>query len=205
MDQSERMLVIAGERAGRRDEAGDALSPPFADGAFERVVSGHFYGHLEADDRTRFLAHARRLAPELVLVDSHVRPDHEQEERQERVLNDGSRHVVYKRYFTGESLASEVGGGDVLHEGVGSWRCGRHGRSGEGIGDGCWHAESIPIRFGDSSHWPYHAAMRKTNGIISGGGLPQGGGWRSWCGLLTCSPASTQALSGFSGSDVKRT
>ena len=34
----------------------------------------------------------------------------------ERVLDDGSRHEVYKRWFTGASLADEVGG-EVLHEG----------------------------------------------------------------------------------------
>ena len=33
------------------------------------------------------------------------------------MLNDGSNWEVYKRWFTGESLASELGGGEVLHEG----------------------------------------------------------------------------------------
>jgi hypothetical protein len=60
---------------------------------------------------------AWRVAPELVVVDSAVRPDREAEERQERVLNDGSRWEVYKRYFTGAGLATELGGGEVLHEG----------------------------------------------------------------------------------------
>jgi hypothetical protein len=39
------------------------------------------------------------------------------EEYQERILNDGSRWEVYKRFFTGEGLAEELGGGRVLHEG----------------------------------------------------------------------------------------
>ena len=30
---------------------------------------------------------------------------------------DGSRHDVYKRYFTAEGLAAELGGGDTLHAG----------------------------------------------------------------------------------------
>jgi hypothetical protein len=51
------------------------------------------------------------------VVDSAVRPDRQDEERQERVLNDGSRWEVYKRYFTGAGLVAELGGGDVLHEG----------------------------------------------------------------------------------------
>ena len=33
-----------------------------------------------------------------------------------RVLNDGSRFTVYKRYFTGEGLAAELSGGEVLFE-----------------------------------------------------------------------------------------
>jgi hypothetical protein len=36
---------------------------------------------------------------------------------QERELNDGSRHRVYKRFFTGAELLAELGGGEVLHEG----------------------------------------------------------------------------------------
>jgi hypothetical protein len=33
------------------------------------------------------------------------------------VLNDGSRWSVYKRFFTGEGLLAELGGGEVLFEG----------------------------------------------------------------------------------------
>ena len=51
------------------------------------------------------------------MVDSHVRPDHEAEEEQQRTLNDGSVHSVYKRYFTGAGLAAELAGGEVLHDG----------------------------------------------------------------------------------------
>jgi hypothetical protein len=58
------------------------------------------------------------VAPELVVVDSHERLDRDVlEEQQERVLNDGSVHRIYKRYFTGAGLAAELGGGDVLHDG----------------------------------------------------------------------------------------
>ena len=35
-----------------------------------------------------------------------------------RELNDGSTWEVYKRYFTGAGLATELGGGDVLFEGA---------------------------------------------------------------------------------------
>lgn len=119
LDQSEGMLAIARERVPEgRFVHGDALELPFAEGSFERVFTGHFYGHLEEPERERFLAEARRVAPELIVVDSAVRPDRRAvEQRQERVLNDGSRWEVYKRYFTGAQLAAELSGGDIRHEG----------------------------------------------------------------------------------------
>ncbi|HET6870310.1 MAG TPA: class I SAM-dependent methyltransferase [Solirubrobacteraceae bacterium] len=116
LDQSERMLDIARERVPQgRFVPGDAMQLPFEDGSFDRVFTGHFYGHLEGGAREAFLAQVQRLAPALVVVDSAVRPDHEREEWQTRVLNDGSRHQVYKRYFDPDALAAELGGGTVLH------------------------------------------------------------------------------------------
>ena len=118
LDQSEGMLEVARERLpGVRFVAGDGLAPPFEDGAFARVHAGHFYGHLDAAQRARFLAAARRLAGELVVTDSALRPDEGPEAWQERVLSDGSRHRVYKRWFSAEGLADELGGGEVLHAG----------------------------------------------------------------------------------------
>ena len=38
-------------------------------------------------------------------------------EAQERVLKDGSRWEVYKRYFTAAGLARELGGGRTVHAG----------------------------------------------------------------------------------------
>ena len=72
----------------------DALRLPFEDGTFDRVFTSHFYGHLEDPERGRFLAEARRVAPELVVVDSALRDDVEPAEPQERILNDGSRWHV---------------------------------------------------------------------------------------------------------------
>jgi ubiquinone/menaquinone biosynthesis C-methylase UbiE len=118
LDQSERMLEIARQQVpGGTFVQGDAFKLPFPDGAFERVMTGHFYGHLEPEQCKRFLAEAARVAPELVVVDSHFQPDQPEELRQERVLNDGSRHTIFKRYFDGPKLAGELGGGDVLHDG----------------------------------------------------------------------------------------
>lgn len=36
---------------------------------------------------------------------------------EERILSDGSRWEIYKRWFTGAGLAAELGGGEVLHDG----------------------------------------------------------------------------------------
>jgi demethylmenaquinone methyltransferase/2-methoxy-6-polyprenyl-1,4-benzoquinol methylase len=114
LDQSEAMLEIARERVPAADAvAADALPLPFPDGSFERVFTGHFYGHLQDEERASFLAEARRLAPELVVVDSAGSG----ERMDERVLSDGSRWAVYKRWFGAASLAEELGGGEPLFDG----------------------------------------------------------------------------------------
>jgi demethylmenaquinone methyltransferase/2-methoxy-6-polyprenyl-1,4-benzoquinol methylase len=109
------MLAIAADRLPRVVE-GDALDPPFPDGSFERVAAGHFYGHLRASERERFLERARRLAPELLVVDSARREDVPAERMDPRVLDDGSRHAVYKRWFEPAELVAELGG-SVIHAG----------------------------------------------------------------------------------------
>ena len=115
LDASEEMIEIARSRMPSSEfVVGDALSLPFDDGSFDRVFTGHFYDHLQPGERERFLAEARRVAGELVVADSALRPGVEPVQWQERVLNDGSRHTVYKRYFTGDGLAEELGGGEVL-------------------------------------------------------------------------------------------
>ncbi|HXZ57143.1 MAG TPA: class I SAM-dependent methyltransferase [Gaiellaceae bacterium] len=118
LDQSQSMLEEACRQAPKATfVTGDALELPFPDGSFERVFTAHFYGHLDEDDRLRFLGEARRVAVELVVVDSALRPDVEPEEMQERILDDGSRWEVYKRYFTPAGLADELGGGSTLLDG----------------------------------------------------------------------------------------
>jgi ubiquinone/menaquinone biosynthesis C-methylase UbiE len=118
LDQSDAMLEVGGEQAPRATFVqGDALELPFEDGAFERVFTSHFYGHLEEDERARFLAEARRVAPELVVFDAALQGGEPRFEWQDRVLEDGSRWTVYKRFFTGAGLLDELGGGAVLHEG----------------------------------------------------------------------------------------
>ncbi len=119
LDQSEAMLAVAKKRlpAARAVQADVAAGLPFADDSFDRVFTGHFYGHLEPAARDAFVREARRVARELVIVDSALREDVEAEEWQERILNDGSRWQVYKRYFTPEALLAELGGGRTLFSG----------------------------------------------------------------------------------------
>jgi ubiquinone/menaquinone biosynthesis C-methylase UbiE len=111
LDASERMLEIArGQAPQARFEHGDALSLPFEDDAFDRVFTSYFYCHLETDERERFLAEARRVAPELVVVAS-IRGDGDASERwEDRQLEDGSQWNVYKRVFEGPDLAGELRG-----------------------------------------------------------------------------------------------
>ena len=118
LDQSARMLGIARERAPEATFVeSDAIPLPFDDGTFDRVFTGHFYGHLDEDERAAFLAEARRVAPELVVVDSVEADGRAAEEIEERWLRDGSRWEVLKRRFTGDGLVAELGGGgEVLHE-----------------------------------------------------------------------------------------
>ena len=115
LDQSSSMLELASARVPNAGFVeSDALRLPFADAAFDRIFTSHFYGHLEETERVRFLGEVRRVAAELVVVDSALRDDVQSVEWQERILNDGSSWQVYKRYFEPEELAAELGGGETL-------------------------------------------------------------------------------------------
>jgi ubiquinone/menaquinone biosynthesis C-methylase UbiE len=120
LDQSDAMLAVARARLpSARFVHGDAFALPFSSGSFDIVFTAHFYGHLRLGERERFLAEARRVAGEVIVVDSALAGDAKPEEMQTRVLRDGSRFQVYKRHLTGEGLATELGGGKVLF--AGSW------------------------------------------------------------------------------------
>ncbi len=121
LDASARMLEIAAERlpSAQGVVQGDALALPFADDSFDRVVSGHFCGHLDPWQRRLFLAEARRVGHELVLVDAALAQSAVAEEWSQRELRDGSRWEVYKRWFAPSELLAELGGsaGEVIHAG----------------------------------------------------------------------------------------
>ena len=117
LDQSASMLELSQARVPDASFVrSDALPLRFPDGSFERVFTSFFYGHLEEDDRRAFLSEAGRVAAELVVVDSALSEDHKPVGWQERVLKDGSTWQVYKRFFTAEELAQELGRGRPLYE-----------------------------------------------------------------------------------------
>ena len=118
LDQSPAMVAVARERLpDARVVQADAVPLPFPDGTFDLLFTSHFYGHLLPAERAAFLAEARRVATRIVVADSALRPGEPAEDWQERKLNDGSRHRVYKRWFTGEQLSEELGGGEILYAG----------------------------------------------------------------------------------------
>jgi ubiquinone/menaquinone biosynthesis C-methylase UbiE len=118
LDQSASMLAIARSRVlGASFVQGDGLQLPFRSQQFDCLAACHFYGHLDSSAARLFLAEARRVAKSLLIVDAAKRDEVPPEEHQQRVLNDGSHHTVYKRFFTPGQLTGELGNGRVLHAG----------------------------------------------------------------------------------------
>lgn len=113
LDQSEAMLEVARRRVPWVEFVrGDAFRMPFAERSFERVFASFFYGLLPHEDRGRFLEEARRVGDELILVEPTPEwaPSGRPEGWEERRLSDGSRYEIYRRYFTADAFAEELGG-----------------------------------------------------------------------------------------------
>jgi hypothetical protein len=111
IDQSENALHRLRATAGAAPAIrADATALPLRTKAVTRLFAGHLYGHLEPPERGRFLVEARRVADELVILDSGHPPGAPAEEWQTRSLWDGSPHTVYKRHFDIDVLLAEVGG-----------------------------------------------------------------------------------------------
>jgi ubiquinone/menaquinone biosynthesis C-methylase UbiE len=96
---------------------GDALALPFPDRSFGRLFASHIYGHFNRRDRARFLAEARRVAGELVIVEAVREREAPDGSSQLRELPDGSRWRVFKQWFTTTRLVDELRPTDVLHRG----------------------------------------------------------------------------------------
>jgi ubiquinone/menaquinone biosynthesis C-methylase UbiE len=118
LDASEEMLAIAVSRVPNASIVqGEAIPLPFPDSSFERVFSSAFYDHLRPADRDAFLREARRVAKELVLVEQTRGQEHH-EGPEQRVLRDGSTHEIHITYFSPDSLLVELGGGELLFQGI---------------------------------------------------------------------------------------
>jgi ubiquinone/menaquinone biosynthesis C-methylase UbiE len=115
LDQSEAMLKVARERVpGATFVRGDALELPFPDESFERIFASNLYGLFLRPERERFLREAKRVAAELVVLETAQTKAGTAEAWEERPLLDGSQHRIYRRYFTAEGLAEELGAGKVV-------------------------------------------------------------------------------------------
>ena len=111
IDQSENALRRLQAKTGDVPAIrADATALPLRANAVTRLFAGHLYGHLEPPDRATFLAEARRVADELVILDSGLPPGARPDEWQTRSLADGSTFTVYKRHFDIAELLAEVGG-----------------------------------------------------------------------------------------------
>ena len=118
LDQSTAMIEIAREQAPSATYVtGDAYALPFPDDSFDRLFTGHFYGHLGPADREAFLTEARRVARQIVVADAARRPERAPEEWQQRAISDGTTFPVFKRFFLPDQLVDELGGGDALFAG----------------------------------------------------------------------------------------
>jgi SAM-dependent methyltransferase len=116
VDQSEAMIRIARARIPEGRFVRATVPPlPFEDDSFDLAVAAHIYCHLEEEAmRRQFVAEALRVAPRLIVVAQAWSPGLDEEAWEERSLRDGSRYRVFKRYFTAERLAAELGGSIAL-------------------------------------------------------------------------------------------
>ena len=118
LDQSARMVEIAAARMPHaRVIQGDVATAAVRRRRVRPGLHQPLLHHLSSDGRAAFIAEARRVGRELVVVEDLRRPDAPAEERREFVLDDGSHHHMHRHSFTAAELIAELGGGQVLHEG----------------------------------------------------------------------------------------
>ena len=116
LDQSAAMLEIARARVPDASLVRARLPGlPFAGDAFDLVLAANFFGLLRSGERALFLAEARRVARELVVVDLRSEGDRPSEGLECRVVGD-TTYSVYRRRFTPEGLCAELDG-ELLYSG----------------------------------------------------------------------------------------
>jgi ubiquinone/menaquinone biosynthesis C-methylase UbiE len=116
-DQSEAALRQLGRRLPRLPLLrADALRLPIADNSIGRVFMSHLYGLLLPEESAELLAEVRRVAYEMVILDSGRPPGTEREGWQTRSLPDGTSYPIFRRHLDVETLADEIGG-DPLFSG----------------------------------------------------------------------------------------
>lgn len=118
LDQSAAMVAQARRKVPHAQFVrGDALRLPFGAAAFRRVTAGFLYGHLLPAERSAFLAEARCVAAELVVVEPAADRAQSAEGWERRTLPDGRIYSIYSRRFTPQEMLGEVGRGEVLFAG----------------------------------------------------------------------------------------
>jgi SAM-dependent methyltransferase len=116
VDQSRTMLRLAAQRIPTAVFVCAAIPPlPFLDCSFDIAFSSHVYGHLDRlDEREAFVNEAFRVAAKVIIVEQAWLPGMPRGGWEDRTTRDGTRHTVYKRYFTAAELAEELGGRVLL-------------------------------------------------------------------------------------------
>jgi ubiquinone/menaquinone biosynthesis C-methylase UbiE len=116
MDQSEAVLRQLGKRLPRLPLLrADAMRLPVADNSIGRVFISHLYGLLLPDEAAELLAEVRRVANEMVILDSGRPPGTEREGWQTRSLPDETSYPIFRRHLEVETLADEIGGDPVFN------------------------------------------------------------------------------------------
>ena len=116
VDYAPAMIAVLRERlraegVSAQVTRGDAYRLPFAGDAFDCCFFGFWLSHVPDALRAQFFAEVRRVVRaggEVLIVDSKPFRGESPgvELKQERVLNDGSRHHIVKVYHTPQSLAN---------------------------------------------------------------------------------------------------
>lgn len=113
LDQSEKMLSECKRRVGELELTdkchfiqGDFFEVTFKESSFESTLVGFLISHLTLEQEQSFMVKLKKILKangQLMLIESAWSSKRQQYRRkegmQERVLNDGRKFTVYKRYF----------------------------------------------------------------------------------------------------------